>query len=844
MFVAEQLKPVKRRVALKVIRTGMPSKQILARFEAERQALAMMDHQNIAKVLDAGITDDGRPYFAMELVKGIPITDYCDQNKLTPEERLQLFVQACRAIQHAHQKGIIHRDIKPSNVMATLYDGRPTTKVIDFGLAKALHDHAKLTERTLYTQHGQIVGTLEYMSPEQAERSGLDVDTRTDVFSLGVILYELMTGSTPIGRERLKSETMDRILVAIREEDAPRMSTRLSQSGESINDISDRRKTEPRRLTQLLKGDLQWVAARALEKDRTRRYDGAGELADDVQRYLNNEPIEARPPSLTYRLQKAYRRHKLGFITAATILGLLIAGLIGTGTMWLRASAAETDAIAARNEERDARIEVESERDKASAERDRAQAAEEQALQTGKTLEATLARSNYTLAVARWDAGRPGEALEYLDRIPAQHRDFAWRSGHTGNVRDVCFTQDGTLVVSGGADGTIRTWSMDSGSELRTIKAHTALITSVAISSDESFMISSAGNERIKVWAAPFDTECRVFKGHTEGVVATAITEDEKYAASAGNDKTVRIWELETGKCLRVLKGHTSWVHSLAFSEDGAVLGSGLNKEKLYWDTATGKQKSDPPKIRLSFRTEPISPRWRVLPDGNGVLVVDRRFKSTPREATFRRLKSQPDKSFYKYFADESLETSDWFGGAVHNAWQLLDDPNQRSVFSRLHLAHSRLSPDERRFLPDFVQKAVKLPAPAMTRAEAVRTNNSIWSLIETRRRKPPRATVNKIQEVCDKFPEALFLNTLGVARFRTNDYEKAIEACERAIAIDSTTPINFAIIAMSHAKLDRPEPAAQFRKQFAAVVEKLGPRINKELQRYVDEVKRTFEKK
>ena len=345
VYMAEQQKPVKRRVALKVIKAEVPSKNVLARFEAERQALAMMDHQNIAKVLDAGVTADGMPYFAMEFVKGIPITKYCDQNKLTPNERLELFVQVCRAIQHAHQKGIIHRDIKPSNVLVTLYDGKPVAKVIDFGLAKALQPQLRLTERTMFTQFGQVVGTLEYMSPEQAEMNTLDVDTRTDVYSLGVMLYELLTGDTPIGAQRLKSQAFDRILRLIREEEAPRPSARLSESGDAIAGISQQRKTDPKKLSLILKGDLDWIAVKALEKDRSRRYDGASALADDVERFLRDEPIVARPPALGYRIRKSVRKHKAAFTTAAVVFGLLVAGIVGTGGMWWRASKAEQMAI-------------------------------------------------------------------------------------------------------------------------------------------------------------------------------------------------------------------------------------------------------------------------------------------------------------------------------------------------------------------------------------------------------------------------------------------------------------------------------------------------------------------
>ena len=276
VYLADQEKPVRRRVALKIIKPGMDTEQVVIRFEAERQALALMDHPSIARVFDAGATDTGRPYFVMELVKGVPITDYCDTVFLTPRERLELFIPVCQAIQHAHQKGIIHRDVKPSNVLVTMQDGRPVPKIIDFGIAKATEQ--RLTERSLFTQHGTIMGTLEYMSPEQAEMSAMDVDTRTDVYALGVMLYELLTGSTPLERSRLRDSGYAEILKRIREEEPPKPSTRLSDSRERLPSVAAQRRTEPARLTKLLRGELDWIVMKAIEKDRTRRYETANGL--------------------------------------------------------------------------------------------------------------------------------------------------------------------------------------------------------------------------------------------------------------------------------------------------------------------------------------------------------------------------------------------------------------------------------------------------------------------------------------------------------------------------------------------------------------------------------------
>ncbi|HLW64418.1 MAG TPA: tetratricopeptide repeat protein, partial [Gemmataceae bacterium] len=330
VFMAEQTQPVQRKVALKLIKPGMDIRQVIARFEAERQALALMDHVNIARVFDGGATENGRPYFVMELVHGVPITKYCDDNHLTPRERLELFVPVCQAIQHAHQKGIIHRDVKPSNVMVTLYDGKPVPKVIDFGVAKATEQ--KLTERTLFTQYGTMVGTFEYMSPEQAEMSALGVDTRSDIYSLGVLLYELLTGSTPLTHKRMKEAAYAEILRMIKEEEPQKPSTRLSDSGEALASISAQRHMEPAKLTKLVRGELDWIVMKALEKDRNRRYETANGFAMDVQRYLADEPVQACPPSAVYRFRKFARRNKTRLAVAGLALFFLI--VLGSGIGW------------------------------------------------------------------------------------------------------------------------------------------------------------------------------------------------------------------------------------------------------------------------------------------------------------------------------------------------------------------------------------------------------------------------------------------------------------------------------------------------------------------------------
>jgi serine/threonine protein kinase len=334
VFMAQQTQPVKRLVALKLIKLGMDSRQVLARFEAERQALALMDHPNIAKVLDAGTTDSGRPFFVMELVKGVPITQFCDTRQLSPRQRLELFIPVCQAIQHAHQKGIIHRDIKPTNVLVALYDDRAVPKVIDFGVAKATGQ--QLTDASLMTGFGGIVGTPEYMSPEQAQLNQLDIDTRSDVYALGVLLYELLTGTTPIDRKRLSQGALFEVLRIIREEEPLRPSTRLSTS-DALASIAATRKTEPARLAKLMRGELDWIVMKCLEKDRSRRYETANGLAHDIEHYLHDEVVEAQPPTAGYRLRKFVRKHRRPVLAVAVVGMVLLLGIIGTTWGYYRA---------------------------------------------------------------------------------------------------------------------------------------------------------------------------------------------------------------------------------------------------------------------------------------------------------------------------------------------------------------------------------------------------------------------------------------------------------------------------------------------------------------------------
>jgi WD40 repeat protein/serine/threonine protein kinase len=621
--MAEQERPIRRRVALKIIKPGMDSAQVSARFEVERQALALMDHTNIARVIDAGTTDSGRPYFVMELVHGVPITQYCDANKLSPRQRLELFVPVCQAIQHAHQKGVIHRDLKPSNVMVTLNDGRPVPKVIDFGVAKATEQ--RLTERTLFTQYGTIVGTLEYMAPEQAEMSGLGVDTRSDIYALGVLLYELLTGTTPVERSRLREAAYDEMLRLIREEEPARPSRRISTSGDRLATISAERNTEPAQLSRLVCGELDWIVMRCLEKDRTRRYDTASSLARDIQHYLADEPVEACPPSAGYRLRKFTRKHKKLLTTAAAFAALLLLGVAASA--WQAVRATEAEAVAQANERQakdnavqaqDKEQEANQQRDEAQRQRDEAQKQRDAVRALNQKLEATQAELRSTLYAARtnlaqhaWDAAgidrvhellqlqmpKPGESdlrgfeWYYLNRLC--HSDL-FTLKHTSSVRCVAYDPDGkrlAAVCNGGPDGEdVMVWDAQTGNELLSFKGG---ILSIAFSPDGKRLATLSGPRQVKVWDAETGKELlalgqpKLFPG---GIHSFAYSPDGKRLAT-GSNRELKVWNAENGEELHTFQVMGT-LQSLVFSPDGKRLATTSIRDKTVkvWDAENGNE--------------------------------------------------------------------------------------------------------------------------------------------------------------------------------------------------------------------------------------------------------------
>ncbi len=566
VYMAEQMQPVRRKVALKVIKPGMDTKQVIARFDAERQALALMDHPNIARILDAGTTPlsppyqggaVGRPYFVMELVRGIPITEYCDRNRLSIADRLDLFVLVCQAVQHAHLKGIIRRDIKPSNVLITLNDGTPVPKVIDFGIAKATGQQS-LTEKTLYTAFAELLGTPMYLSPEQAELSGIDIDTRSDIYSLGVLLYELLTGTTPFDQATFRSAALDEVRRIIREEEPPPPSTRLGRNAPTT--MSRFRSSSLIPHPSSLQ-ELDWITMKALEKDRRRRYETAGAFAADIERYRKHEPVEAGPPSAWYRGRKFARRHRLALtMTAIVALSLVVA--------WMWAGSA-----------------VRLDRTRRAFEKSQVEV-KRQAIEARHHRYAADIRQAYELV----QIGRGADVRELLDRwLPAAGeqdvRNFAWHyllrlchdekrtlRGHQGVVFDAQFSPDGRTLVSCGQDGTARIWEVATGRLLRTIAVSAAEVDAAAFSSDGRTIVTAGDDGHVRLWDVASGSIRATIAAH-HGPAGAGFTGDGRRLISGGrNDHLIKVWDVATSELLASKKVTDGDLEVGVLSPDGKVL--------------------------------------------------------------------------------------------------------------------------------------------------------------------------------------------------------------------------------------------------------------------------------
>jgi WD40 repeat protein/serine/threonine protein kinase/tetratricopeptide (TPR) repeat protein len=629
VYLARQKKPVKRQVALKIIKPGMDSKQVIARFEAERQTLAVLDHPNIAHVLDAGTTKEGRPYFIMEYVKGMSITRYCDENKLNIEKRLRLFEQVCEGVHHAHQKGIIHRDIKPSNILVSVHGDRVVPKIIDFGIAKAVAQ--PLTEKTLVTFQGQLLGTPEYMSPEQVDMATQDIDTRSDIYSLGVVLYELLAGVVPFARESLAGLGFAEIQRTIREQEPDSPSTRLTSLGEEAKTIAESRGTQVVALARRLHRELEWIPLKAMRKERCRRYKSASEMTDDVRNYLNGNPLIAGPETAMYRANKFVHKHAGSVATAAIIALAIVLGLVISTAMYFRAEKALEREAAARIRaekaeettqqalQRESTARTQAEESEKVAQQQRKLAEEQRKLAEERTEEyrRSLYFNRIALAEVAYHSKDIVRVQELLESCPEDLRGWEWHRlnyisdrslmtlrGHDvgalrvmSGVRAAKFSPDGKHVISCGDDATIKLWDVSTGIESKTLRAHTegsgwGGVYWAALSPDGKRIVSSGRwDKKINIWDVATGGELMAVNSQERLVGPVSFSPDGKRIVSGTADKTIRVWDCANGAELMTLRGHEGKVSAVAFSPDGQrIVSSSGDKTIKIWDAATGTE--------------------------------------------------------------------------------------------------------------------------------------------------------------------------------------------------------------------------------------------------------------
>ena len=574
VYLAEQKEPVRRKVALKIVKLGMDTMHVIARLQAEQQTLAMLDHPNIARVFDAGTTDSGRPYFVMEYVEGVPITKYCDRQKLSIEERLRLFLQVCAAIQHAHQKGVLHRDIKPSNILVSANDHAALPKIIDFGIAKAVHQ--PLTEQTSITEQGQLLGTPEYMSPEQADMAYGDIDIRSDVYSLGVVLYELLAGAPPFEAETLRQRGVEHIRQIIRNEEPKTPSARLTTLGEQAKEVALMRRTQLLTLARRLKKELEWIPLKAMRKEREQRYQSVSELAQDVSNYLAGAALLAGPESRIYRTRK-FMRKPAGSVAMVTLV--VIAVLLGLAASILMGCRAER----ARKQEATARRQIEQALARAEQAERIAQEQSRKSEQLAESYRRALYINHIALADVAYRDNNVRRIRELLDSCPEDLRGWEWHRlnyisdqsrmtlhGHTDNVWDVAVSADGKRIASGSFDNTARVWDAESGIELMTLRGHEDKVGPVAFSPDGERILSDAGGKTIKVWDAETGEERMTLEGHQAEVFSAAFSPDGKYIFG-GQIRRGTVWDAITGEQLVSLRADTGYLLA-AFSRDGKHL--------------------------------------------------------------------------------------------------------------------------------------------------------------------------------------------------------------------------------------------------------------------------------